>query len=152
MRKLKLLKSLGLGAMILLAVNFSNAQEAKPEKSQRDKKGESFDHTKMAKRQSAKLAEELQLNDATKAKVDDINKEFAGKMSKIEKERRENERTKIKALNEDREAKLNHALSNEEYGKYEAFKKERGEKFASKQKENKKKRGDFHKEKGPRKN
>ena len=136
MKKLGLLKTLGLAVVLTFSIAEMNAQEGK-RKEERAGKKESFDPNKMAERRTNMMKEELSLNEETTAKVLKINKDFANQGKKLrdeavkEEEAREN---KIKAMHEAHEAKIASVLSKEELEKFKAMKKEHKGKMAENRK------------------
>ena len=146
MKKLELLKTLGVIAVFTLITNTAEAQNERRER-KGDLKKEDFDPNKMAERQTERLSKELSLNDATKAKVAEINKEYSKKMAevaKVEKERREKEREKLKSIHTERENKLKSVLSKEEYAQYEKMKASKKEHFAERRDRFRQRRGQRH--------
>ncbi len=144
MKKLELLKTLGIAVVLTFSIAEMSAQEGRRKEDHPGKK-ESFDPNNMAERRTNMMKEELSLNEETTAKVLKINKDFANQGKKLrdeavkEEEAREN---KIKAMHEAHEAKIASVLSKEELEKFKAMKKEHKGKMA----ENRKGR----KGKGPR--
>jgi len=146
MKKLELLKTLGVIAVFTLLSNTAEAQNDKRERKGHLKK-EEFNPDKMAERQTERLSKELSLNEATKVKVAGINKEYSIKMAeiaKVERERREKEREKIKSIQNERENKLKNVLSKEEFAQYEKIKANKKEHFAERRERFKSRRGQRH--------
>jgi protein CpxP len=146
MKKLELLKTLGVIAVFTILSSTVEAQNDKRERKGHFKK-EEFNPDKMAERQTERLSKELSLNEATKAKVAGINKEYSVKMAeiaKIERERREKEREKIKSIHNERENKLKNVLSKEEFAQYEKIKANKKEHFAERRERFRSRRGQRH--------
>ena len=146
MKKSEVLKSIVVAAIFTLITNTAEAQKETRER-KGDHKKEAFDPNKMAERQTERLSEELSLNEATKLKVAEINKEYSKKMAKVaqvERERREKEREKLKSIHKEREDKLKKVLSKEEYAKYEKMKDSRKSQMVERRDRFRHRRGERH--------
>lgn len=89
-----------------------------------------FDPEDFAKRQTAQLKEELDLNKEQEEKVYDLNLESIKKMSKLREEMQsgggfEGMREKMTEIREEQNKKMKEILSEKQYTKYEKFQEER---------------------------
>ncbi|HKL31429.1 MAG TPA: hypothetical protein VJ919_02775 [Tangfeifania sp.] len=89
-----------------------------------------FDPEEFAKRQTAQLKEELDLNKEQEEKVYDLNLESIKKMSKLREEMQsgggfEGMREKMTEIREEQNKKMKEILSEKQWTKYEKFQEER---------------------------
>jgi len=89
-----------------------------------------FDPEDFAKRQTAQLKEELDLNKEQEEKVYDLNLESIKKMNKLREERQsgggfEGMREKMTEIREEQNKKMKEILSEEQWTKYEKLQEER---------------------------
>lgn len=89
-----------------------------------------FDPEDLAKRQTAQLKEELDLNEDQEKKVYDLNLESTKKMSKLREEMQsgggfEGMREKMTEIREEQNKKMKEILTEKQWTKYEKYQEER---------------------------
>lgn len=120
MKRLMIALALFLGVQAV-----SNAQEV------HDRKGQHRNMTpeQRAEKQTERMQQDLQLTDAQKKAVYELNLQSAKEMKAARTEGAEANKEKFKAMHEQRDARLNAILSADQLKKYETIKAERKNKM-----------------------
>src|ERR1044071_8366495 len=85
-----------------------------------------------AEKQTAKMQQALQLSDAQKKEVYQLNLQSAQEMQAARKEARDGKKEKFKAMHERKEARLKSSLSADQSKKYQQMQEERKNKMKQK--------------------